>query len=564
VAEIRTIEHLLSEGEAIGHRSRDSARKYLSEIKKSLGLADVANTAIDTTLEDFLMEAVLGAAWYAHRYQNAGKRTRHYIWLNVAVVLAIPIGLILLGAGANYLGVNIIASQLAGTLTGVLGLQKTLSAWYASQQRCATWYKSGADLKSIYYGFVGRWGGKGTTMEAAILADCAAQTVAARKVIDDEQLNFYQRLAAPTSDVLDLLTGTGTAVSSFVTSLLPGEPPSQVTMVGRNALITPAGAPGEITGGAGPTGPIGPVKTGVTVHSIGAAKPNDNPYTIVILANPALQKYDNTLARDPIMDEPDQFQRVVENTIAALFGKLPGQAEKFLARFQAQTRIVSIFDPDAALSWGNALVAESSGLLVVPLWQRIPDFVRRYQLDGKPLVPDVVIAMTSSPEFIRSGSWPTKDDPHGGGKAFIMDNVHYMHAYRNQLPGMTALHSDASPITALHEFSHAASSWENGYVYDLYNDVASGVSGVVLLNKRWGRPIPQNFDSYAGQIYKSDLEHVYPMDWTSFHCERVNMENPALMDDFLHASPGPSVACQHDKVTAAFLADRIQAIMSRP
>jgi hypothetical protein len=561
----RSIQDLLSKGEVLGHRSNEHARFYLPELKKTVGLPADADGSVDPVLEQFLVEAVLGAAWYAKQNDNAKRRVLHYICINVAVVLGVPVGLILLGAAAKQLNVDVLAAQVTGVLTGVLALQKTLSAWYSSQQRYAAWYKAAADLKSIYYGFVGRWGGKGADQKLAILADCSAQTDAARKVIDAEELDFYEHLTLPTFDVLDMLTSSRGTVSSFVTSLLPGGQATHVSMVGRNALMAPVGAaPPGSSAEAESTAAAGPSQKGVVVRAAGGAKPNDNPYTIVVLANPALQQYDNTLARDPIMDAPAKFETVVQDTIAALFGNLAGQTEKFMAPFQGQIRIVSIFDPNAATRWSNALVAEASGQYVVPLWQRIPDFLRGYQVGGKPLVPDVAIAVTSSPNFKLSGSWPAKDDPSAGGVPFVMDNVRYMHAYRNELPGMTALHSEASPLTALHEFSHAASSWENGYVFDLYNDISAG-TGVVLLNKRWDRPIPANFGTYAGVAYKSDPTRGrlnYEPGWTSYHCELVNPASPALMDDYTQGTPPE--ACQHDKITVEFLTDRIRAIMSRP
>ena len=496
----RPIEDLLSKGEILGHRSNKEAHHYLPELKGTLGLPAGANASADPVLTQFLVEAILGAAWYAGKYANAKKEVDKYVRRNIYVVIAVPIAVMLLGFVSNHwLHANSIAGQATGILTGVLALQKTLSTWYANQQRYAAWYKAAADLKSIYYGFVGRWGGKGATQLAAMLVDCDAQTEAARKVIDAEELDFYQRLALPTFDVLDMLTAGRGAVSSFVTSLLPGTPPTQVSMVGRNAVMGPVGAapPGSSDGPVDAVAPaaqdaVPPAQQGVVVRSAGAAKPSDNPYTIVIVANPALQQYNRTLARDPIMGQPDKFELVVQNTIAALFGNLPGQTEKFLAPFRSQIRIVTIFDPAAATSWPNSLVAEASGQYLVPLWQRIPAFVNGYQVGGKPLAADVVIAVTSSPRFTLSGSWPTMDDAGAGGNPFTMDGAQHVHRNRNTMPGMTALHSDASAITALHEFSHAASSWENGYVFDLYNDFAAGT--VLLLNKRWSsRPIPGNF-----------------------------------------------------------------------
>jgi hypothetical protein len=559
------IDNLLSKGQIVGHRSRREASKYLPDLKKHLGLAETPDVTVDPALEQFLAQAVLGAAWYEKKYHRARWWVWIYVVVNVAVVLALPIGLILVGHAARSLNVNVLASQVTGVLTGVLALQKTLSAWYACRQQYAAWYKAGADLKSIYYEFVSRWSGKASVQGPALLRDCANQTDAARKIIDAEELDFYQHLVLPTFDVLDMLTSTRATVSSFVTSLLPGEQPITVSMVGRTALVGPVGGapPGPETG-PGPNAASVSSARGVIVHTAGAAKPNDNPYTIVIVANPVLQTYTGSAARDPIVQNPTTFGTVVQNTINVLFGDIPGQAEKFMAPFRGQIRIVSIFDPNVEILEKNALVGEKSGSQLFPIWQHIPDFLKGYQVNGKPIVADVAIAVTSSPQFQLSGSWPALDDQQGGGIPFSLDTDRFMHAYRSQVPGTTALHSQSSPTTALHEFSHAASSWNNGYVFDLYNDYGAG-NNVIILNKRWARPIPGNFGSYDGVMYKSDLMRgplAYDPNWRSFHCELADPHMPALMDEYKEGHPPE--ACRHDKITAAFLTDRIKAIMSRP
>jgi hypothetical protein len=130
------------------------------------------------------------------------------------------------------------------------------------------------------------------------------------------------------------------------------------------------------------------------------------------------------------------------------------------------------------------------------------------------------------------------------------------------IPGTVALHTTSSSLTPLHEFGHAASSYSNGSVTDLYVD-----SPPALNNKR-GRPIPGSFANYAGSALASDSARDgigYPASWQSYHCELHDAALPAVMDDYWLASTGAGgpEACQHDKITRAFLRDRILAKMSR-
>lgn len=234
------IARILSKGEVgSGHRSRERARHLLSDFKQELSLPVGTNSNLDEHLETFLSEAVLGAAWYQKRCGNAYRKIWFYIIANCALVIGLPLSLI--GIAALDKAVTPIPAQVTAVLTGILALQKTLSTWYSSQQRYAAWYKARSDLKSLYYAFVQTWSGKSTATNLFLPALQAA-TAAARKIIDDEQENYFQRLALPSFDVLDMLTSTRSSVATFVTSLLPGTPPASVTVAGKAALVSAAAA----------------------------------------------------------------------------------------------------------------------------------------------------------------------------------------------------------------------------------------------------------------------------------------------------------------------------------
>jgi hypothetical protein len=203
-------------------------------------------------MEEFLLEVVLGAAWYQNRYRGARRKVLGYIALNCLLVVIVPIGIIALGFLAKFLQLQTgaVAGQITGVLTGILALQKTLSTWYASQQRYAAWYKSASDLKTIYFAFIQTWSGKTATNEVAFELALANGSSAARQIISAEQLDYYQKLALPSFDILDMLTSTRSTVSTFVTSLLPGTTATTGSAIGRNVLaIAPQGAPPPSPGG---------------------------------------------------------------------------------------------------------------------------------------------------------------------------------------------------------------------------------------------------------------------------------------------------------------------------
>ncbi len=563
-----SITTLLSKGDVTsGHRSREDARKYLPDFKKALHLPNAPEPAFDPLLEEFLIEAVLSAAWYQKRYIAAQRQVRTYIAFNAALIIAIPLALIGLGALATALKANALVGQTAGILTGILALQKTLSTWYASQRRYAVWYKAAADLKTLYYGLVQTWSGKAGTDTTGFVDALKNGTIAARAIVSDEQLDFYQKLALPSFDVLDMLTSTRSAVSTFVATLVPGSP-TQVAVAGKNLIAAgptsvPNSANSTHVGNAGSASIKLPI---ITVLQEGAQKDRGNPYTIVIIANPTLQpaSAQDQLIADPIMQLPTAYQNCVQYIRTSLFGRLPGQAEHFLAQFETDIRIISIFDPSLEVGSTTALVANYSvDDIVQPLQEAFAPLVARYQYKDKPIIADVVFAVTASTTNDRSSSYYTADDEGSGGTNFDLDGQPFVHRQSNIAPGVVALHVSATSIVALHEFSHAASSWTNGSITDLYVDSATTYNAI---NVRQGRPIPPDFAQYAGKTYKSDLLreclHSYPPGWSSYHCEEVDSRFPAVMDDFWHG-PGKPEDCKHDKITLDFLTARLRSIMSR-
>jgi hypothetical protein len=565
-----SIDDLLARGgTGNGYRSRARAKDYLPSFRTALNLSPASDPVLDYPMEEFLIEAVLGAAWYTQRYSGAKQRVGWYIALNAGLVVALPLALIGLGALPGVSGAKAIGAQATAVLTGVLALQKTLAGWYATQQRYAAWYKSASDLKSIYYALIQTWQGKAAADPVAFVVALDDATTAARKVISDEQLDFYQKLALPSFDILDMVTGARSTVSSFVTSILPGSPQSTLSVVGKNLVLStpPASGPPAVQTISGQTSLAqrGGIVTApqVQVRAVGAAKPN--PYTIVIVANPAVETPADSqyFQPDPILSNPAQFEACVQYVMASVFGKLAGQAETFMAQFEPQVRVISIFDPTVTVGASSALAA-TYGDVIGPRQPQFASFLAGYQSGGQPIKADVSFAVTAFGTDLRSASLFTYDDDNSGGVPFSFEGQQLFHRYENLQPGAVALHVSADSVVALHEFGHAASSWTNGSVTDLYVDSNLDNNPV---NIRVGRPIPSTFATYENRPFASDPLRDslrYPADWQSYHCALVDTSRPAIMDDFWLAKSGGPQSCRHDQITVTFLTDRIRAIMSRP
>lgn len=292
----------------------------------------------------------------------------------------------------------------------------------------------------------------------------------------------------------------------------------------------------------------------------GDAGVRPTPFTIVIVANPALEAPWNSGAFvvDPIMANRPAFDAAVQYIDRSLFGGLPQQQENLLAdqAIAPHICVVSVWVQGLNAEDGNALVAQDgvSDILVARRSMFVP-FLDQFELTA-----DVAYAVSASPTHTRASAWFTSDDTARGGVAFTLDGVNLQHAYFNLVPGTVGIHTTSNSLVALHEFGHALSSYENGSVVDLYVDSGPGFN-----NKR-GRPIPVNFAAYDGVTYRSDQTRDglgYPAGWQSYHCELTAPAYPAVMDNFWQAPGGPPERCMHDRITRQFLRDRLLAKFGR-
>ena len=284
-----------------------------------------------------------------------------------------------------------------------------------------------------------------------------------------------------------------------------------------------------------------------------ASKPN--PFTICIVANPALEApwQSGLFVPDPIMTDQSAFDQAVDYIDDALFGKLPNQAEQLLAdpQIEPKVRVITLFDTTRPADDANCLVGEDDGgMMLVTRPTLFAPFLASYGLEA-----DVVYAVSASEKYKRASAYYTSDDDGRPGEQFKLNGTTLYHRHYAVIPGTIAIHVSAYSLTAVHEFGHALSSYTNGQVVDLYAD-----SNWALNNMR-GRPIPSAFATYNGTPHQTDPNRGglgYPTGWMSYHCELLN-KSPALMDNYWQEPRKVPERCAHDRITRAFLRDRVLA-----
>jgi hypothetical protein len=129
------IDQIPAKGDLLsGHRRRQKAKTLVPALKTRLGLPAASGSALDPAPEGFVIDVILGAAWYARKNRSAEATAYWYFAANLALVACVPLVLYLVsqtkGAGASQTATAV--AQLSGLLTGVFALQKMLSAWFPS------------------------------------------------------------------------------------------------------------------------------------------------------------------------------------------------------------------------------------------------------------------------------------------------------------------------------------------------------------------------------------------------------------------------------------------------
>jgi hypothetical protein len=297
-----------------------------------------------------------------------------------------------------------------------------------------------------------------------------------------------------------------------------------------------------------------------TIREGDAGKEVSKRFTICIIANPALEAPWNSGAfiTDPITGDQAAFDACVQYIDTSLFGGLPNQSEQAFAdpSISQRVRVVSLFVPGLPAQDSNSLVGQDDvSNLLIARRSAFSAFLAQFGLGA-----DVAYAVSKSASHTRASAWFTSDDTSRSGVNFTLDGVARVHCYYNLTPGTVALHCTAYSLTALHEFGHALSSYENGMVVDLYVDSNPG------LNCKRGRPIAASFGTYNQSVLLSDMTRDrlgYPSGWQSYHCELNAPSLPAVMDDYWLAPDGVPEHCEHDAITRRFLLDRILAKLAR-
>lgn len=304
------------------------------------------------------------------------------------------------------------------------------------------------------------------------------------------------------------------------------------------------------------------------------------PFTVVVVNNILLETREDSreFYSDPLKHE--EFLRGAQKIEDALWGNLEGQSESAFIDEQlaAKARLLRveierpITKPRNGPAW-SFITHQSGSTMLVPRSVQISEFVK----NRLKIVADVVFILTGSRQSQRPSAKPGVGDRHKPYNIFSIEisslSRQYRHCHWPVHPGTVAFHFADRAFTAVHEFTHAVSTYNanhendaydrDGIITDLYVDNQYGI------NKRFPRSMPpiKYFAHYIKDkrktLHRIDRKSLtHPPDWDSYHCAKAEKRLPAIMDNYLYASQDMH-KCRHDTITRQFVLDRVAARMSR-
>lgn len=354
--------------------------------------------------------------------------------------------------------------------------------------------------------------------------------------------------------------------ASLVVTVVPDLVRPHLVLVDRLPAAVPTGRSSVRLEAAGWSSDAVPVEVSsgpaTTVRTLYSGAPKTRPYAVAFVANPAIEaETGGGVSADPVLTDRAGFHDAVRYSLVNLLT----QTEDLLRQngIDRYIRLVSVFDATLPAQTANALAHEWPPNLMETRRDRLNPFLGRFNIQA-----DYVSVLHASTTHTRATAWFTTDDATQAGTAFTYDGANRTHGHFPQVPGSSAIpiSVDQTGLTALHEFGHAGSDFNNGQVVDLYVD---GVVAAFPVNKKDRAqstdPIPAQFANYNGTGYASDQNRDgigYDPGSISYHPELVDPTRPNLMDNYWAAFDDP-LRCRLDRLTKAWYSDRLRAKIFR-
>lgn len=157
-------------------------------------------------LQDLIINCHMVIEWYQKKRTKVVWQKRAYFFVSLTLLALIPLIVFMISDKYATSGTNLTA-QITIVLTGLIGVQRAMSAWLDDRKVLGSYTKAVSDLKKEYYGFEQRWENReiDSTSRDEFEKDLMNVIDRSRMICDEEQTSYFQNLSYPSLDLAQIM-----------------------------------------------------------------------------------------------------------------------------------------------------------------------------------------------------------------------------------------------------------------------------------------------------------------------------------------------------------------------
>ena len=177
-------------------------------------------------IREFVVQCHLNIVWYQNALKNEKMMRGFFFFLSLLLLLLVPLFVLYIptfistGASDDQSATRAaqdVTAQVTAILTGLLGFQRSISAWLDKRKVAVSYAQTSAKLKQIVWTLLDKWNDREIlpAVKSELAEDLRDGISNARMIASEEQLFYFQNMSYPAIDV-------GAALKSAGSDAYPG------------------------------------------------------------------------------------------------------------------------------------------------------------------------------------------------------------------------------------------------------------------------------------------------------------------------------------------------------
>ncbi len=170
-------------------------------------------------LQDLIINCHMVIEWYQKKRARVIWQKRAYFFVSLALLALIPLIVFMISGRWATSGTDLTA-QITIVLTGLIGVQRAMSAWLDDRKVLGSYTKAVSDLKKEYYGFEQRWENReiDSGSRDEFEKDLMNVIDRSRVICDEEQTAYFQNLSYPSLDIAQIMKSASADAAALTTN----------------------------------------------------------------------------------------------------------------------------------------------------------------------------------------------------------------------------------------------------------------------------------------------------------------------------------------------------------